>query len=353
MTEYFPTILNYISGVLQMAYVPILSQQIHEEEKMLSTRLRNLNIEVRLNNDYSRNAWTVPFMKSLFHVQAATSAGHYVPFGDEVSFLYMLIQSLIKRKDIKNLTNIKVIKKNKTVIFPSSDVKFLAFETKGLYTDMDDGERTAILLHEVGHWITFSSLRKAVVFDSFANYLERAFRTVSFSDILRNPATAVAAISVTHELPLLLTIATILLGVLTIFFVRQAEWKSDAFAKHCGYAPELISAFEKFSTVREYANWIVKTGDYITKIFIFVQNYIDRVFPVFSHPSIKRRIAALRDDVFYDNKLSEIEMAILYEGWFTDKVKEKALDYVIKPMCKNVDRMVSYIMKKAIFDPKG
>ncbi len=111
MTEYFPTILNYISGVLQMAYVPILSQQIHEEEKMLSTRLRNLNIEVRLNNDYSRNAWTVPFMKSLFHVQAATSAGHYVPFGDEVSFLYMLIQSLIKRKDIKNLTNIKVIKK--------------------------------------------------------------------------------------------------------------------------------------------------------------------------------------------------------------------------------------------------
>jgi Zn-dependent protease with chaperone function len=265
MSKFFPSIWNDLKGIFQM-YFPIASSINSKETQMLTSKIKGLDLEVRINASAGRNAWTLPAVESTGGATALMVTG-------PVGLLFFILNGMTKMSKFSNqmFTQTKILP-NKVVKFPELPVKFLVFETKGMLQDMAPEQRTAVILHELGHWSYIAPVLQSSTAQLIS--LVRIF-----------PAAAPVA------LPFLIA---------SIAYSREAEWKADSFAKKFGYAKELSDALQQIGlTVRQDVSWYNQVGDWITKLIMTIQNAVDLFLPIMGHPSIKRRKEALAAPALY------------------------------------------------------
>jgi len=304
MKKFFPTIWNNVKGNLQY-YFPYYTSKLKNEQKIISKYIKNLDFEIRLNNHSMRNAYTYPWLESKKQVQATV-----IPlFG----WLYFLINGYNKVGTQSNMLKPKV--GDGVVTFPNSgNLKVMAFQTKGFLTDLEERQRAAVMLHEIGHW------RKA---------------TPALNSMTTKLITTMVAFP---PIALILSIAHII-------FNRTAEKQADLFAKQCGFGDDLAEALDRLALrPRTDVSWIVKTNDWLIKIMMHIQNVIDKYLPIFTYPSIAKRKKYLKDKSTYNEeyKIEELDKIInlINEGKMLDlslKLLQKPLNIVDKTIGKKMN----------------
>jgi Zn-dependent protease with chaperone function len=285
----FPSIWNEIKGSVQMA-IPIASTtRLTQEEKIFKQYVNNIDIEVRLNSHTMRNAWTYPFIQSRGAATLASLTGW-------LGILYQLISACTIIEKNKTLFTKVEVDSSGIIQFPDIPVHFLSFITKGLYTDLNERETVAILLHEIGHWIKHIPIVSMLTYEAMKPF---------FSAV---PPLAFALV------------------ILIIIQARKAEYEADKFVKECGFAKELASGLTRVtSTVRPDVSFWVKISDFLGKIFTLIHNIVDKYLPITSHPSLPKRISAL-----------EIKEQFILE----QAVPERIL-LILKSKCNELDRVLA------------
>jgi len=311
--DLFPVIFNTIKGNIQL-FVPVFMNRMKQEEKVQNERIKNLNLEIRINSMAARNAYTYP---AISDTTSATLLNTLVaPFAPVI-----MVLNGFKFLSENSQTMEEVENKGGLVVFPSklNKMKVLTFETKGLLQALREEERTAILLHEIGHWARI---------DPFVKML-------SFSMLALIPPITIFC----------------LIGIVAMS--RSKEWEADAFAKKCGYGEQLANALENISVNRRQdVNFFLKIGDMFLKIMAHINNVIDHILPIHAYPSIAKRVKALREAEINDGyKIQEgdftleeilfIREEILQEGFIKDKLYS-----LIRPICHKFDQKVGRDVKK-------
>jgi len=299
MKYFFPTIANSIKGLFQN-FLPVLSKSLPDEEKMFKQRVSNINLNIRLNDNPMPNAYTWPSISKIRDAQIAA-----IPIlGNIFGITNCIIWAKNSAKKMQNYT----IKGDKIVFTNKFDL--LAFETKGLINKIDEDGRVAILLHEVGHWAYIGNVIPGLIISTSTGLLKTVKKFQG--------AIVVAA-------PILF-----ICNLISMLFLRQAEYDADRFVKEVGYGPALINAFDEMPKIRQNVNWYLKLQDFLMKIMIQIQNVIERFIPIAGHPSMDKRKAALAD-----SQLTSIEKQLIYEGVVADVFKNR-----LRPLTLKVDAMV-------------
>jgi len=295
MKWFMPVVWNDIKGGVNMV-LPLTTSRIKKEEDMLRKYIKNLDMEVRLHSGSIRTAYTYPAMRTT--TQAALSSLKII------GALYFIHKSGKLMRDEKIFD--KAISKNGIAIFPKEAQKFkiLVFVTKGLLTTLDEKERVAVILHEIGHWARVERLK-----DSAAEGIAGGLGV---------------------SIPFLAPFAFILL-VLSIADRRAAEYEADRFAKKLGYGIELKSALDKLSiVVRKKVSFLIKMTDVIQRIFVKIHNFVDKFLPTTLYPSIKKRKAALSDWILIEDDIKKS----------LNQSKNK-----VRPLFRIIDGILSKILK--------
>ncbi len=303
LRKFFPSIWNKIKGSFQM-FLPIVSTTLPNEQRMINKYIKGLNVEVRLNHDPVRNAWTSPGIES----KEVLTVLNFLPFLGDIIWNVNAFSYIKKTKIME-----KVTAKNGIVTFPSNDLKVLAWQTKGLITDLDDEKlRLAIMIHEIGHWARIAPVAVMGVF-----YITYSI----LNSVKKNPALQVSLAPILSPLLFLTFIAMNLSN-------RKAEKQADLFVKKVGYGKELAAALDRVALrPRSDISWINKIDDWVNKIFFELQNVLDKFVPfLFSYPSINKRKEYLTTE----------QQIFITEGVIS-KLSEKTL----KPICNKVDKVVA------------
>jgi len=310
--KFFPMIWNSFGGVWQILF-PIATSRNKSEEIIQKKHIHNLDLNIRTNSYPGRMAYTYPSMTTAAGATFATWVLSPAALGS-IGFVLNGYKFLNKNSSLlKKAKNV-----NGVIVFPSElkKLKILSFLSKGLMQQLKEEERTAILLHEIGHWVNMEPF----IHKSLATALSPIARYFPFLNL------------------------PILIG--TIVFNRKSEWKADAFAKQVGYGNQLANALENITiNTRKDAQFFQKINDYIIKFMTHISNVIDVFLPISPYPSIKKRTNELRDsESFLDNhlfQLTESELIMLNEGIIKDKINEK-----IAPLCHAFDKNIAKQMNK-------
>jgi len=288
MAKFFPTVWNMIKGKFE-SLLPVLTSVDSNETNLIKSKVKNLNVTVRLNSSTSKiRTYTYPASND---VMMNSIANLFRGFG---LFYFLFNGYEFMSKYGKILIEQTKVDSNGIIIFPAvmKNVEFLIFESKGIVQFLEPEERIAIMLHEIGHWANIDK------------YVKKLSSQVAI---------------------IFLPIFTIVFAVCMIIFARSSTWKSDEFASKCGYGPQLSSALKKMGyTVRPNVTIITKILDFLMKINMYAYNVVDYLIPFQSHPSIYKRT----------KKLEEL----------SEKEKHKINKLVM--LCKPLDKIMSKILSK-------
>lgn len=248
MGKFFPSWWNKIKSGLEMV-APSKAARVLKEEKLVKSKFKNVDVEIRLNSAYQQNAWTIPGTRDIRDL--ANTWDYYGVFA---------------KKSLPSLLtmNLKACKAgpNKTVIFPKTKCKFLIFTTKGLLTTMEPEERLAIYLHEIGHWAYTAQM------------MPRQLKHIK------------AERSRTNMMMFLYALGT--------FLRRFNEYESDLFAARVGYGDELKAAFDQFGRKRAgKISWLIKLSDWLMRSLLKQQEAEEEEEPGGAYPSMKQRKAQI------------------------------------------------------------
>lgn len=309
----FPMIFNVIKGRFQYL-IPLFASRAKSEEKIQSERIKNLNLEIRINASVHRNAYTYPSFTGRL---APTLMQTILPAFAPLMVVVNGYNFLSKNSHIMENT----VNKNGVVIFPNEikKIKCLSYVTKGTLQALKEEERTAVLLHEIGHWVKINPILNKMGLVVLSTFIP----------------------------PLALFC---LIG--GIAYARSAEWEADAFAKQCGYGPQLANALENMSiNTRKDINFFLKFSDWFIKIFSHIHNVVDVILPISTHPSVSKRVKTLHDAELHDGYVmteSDIDfedLIFLREEFLQEGTKE-ALYGALRPLCNKFDKIVAPNLNK-------
>lgn len=287
MEWFFPAIWNEIKGSVQMTFPIASTTRLVIAEKNFKKYVNNLDVEIRLNSNTLRNAWTFPFIQGKGEATLVSLTGWF-------GLLYQLVKATdtidLHKSKFKNIK----IDSNGVVQFPTIPINFLSFITKGLYADLDEREVVAVELHEIGHWVKHEPIVGMMTLAALRPFL-----------------------SVIPAFAFLLTI-------MIIINAREAEYEADAFTKECGFAKDQVRALTRItSSIRSNVSFWIKLQDLLNKVFTSVHNVVDKFLPISHHPSLLKRKAALGE-------------SYLAEGIIPDQVMQS-----IQKKCHEIDKMLA------------
>jgi len=301
MKKFFPSIWNSLKGNFQIL-VPLTTTKLTKETAIMKKYIKGLEFEVRLNHSPSRNAYTYPSVKTTGGAQLMS-----IPIFGALMYTAAGLAYVGKSKLLQRARSMDGI-----VMFPRSDLRVLAFETKGLLTDLDETERVAVMLHEIGHWAKINPVIGRVAISLFDLPARIA------SEVIPALAPLGFAISICFNL-----------------VSRSAEKQADLFAKQMGYGNELASALDRILLrPRTDVSWFNSLGDWITKIIMTIQNIFDQVFPfLYSYPSAEKRKTYLTQEQLH------LEMQAVNENIMNITMK------LLLPICHKLDKKIAPNLK--------
>lgn len=160
---------------------------------------------------------------------------------------------------------------------------------------LTDNELFAIIAHEIGH----NMIKKA-----HSNFILISIITTIIT-------TGVNVLQIREALFIILTVSCCML--ISNYFRRSLEYKSDTFASQLGYNKELRSALTKLYNVVAYGsdvdNRIERFINFVPRNLFKLVNFILNI-PAFTYPSIQQRTNKLQTE---STLLSESFIEDIYE----------------------------------------
>jgi len=251
----------------------------------------NLGVNVFTISDNDINAFTI----SGFHlgIDPKTITLHQALFGS----------SAAKQYGIDGSTS----KNGKIVLNASKRVSPLIFMTSGFAksTKFNDAERTAVIMHEIGHWSASALSSQSI--QPYIRLLKPLLRVGFAGSLLTRVFTT------SHSVYMTALMATVIMLIIFAFIFfwngslsRSAEFAADSFSKSTGYGPPLISFLTKVGgnsiapTSKEMLADMSSMDDKLSAITDFLS--------IEQHPSNYRRTKALLDSTMIGEGLDMLSV---------------------------------------------
>lgn len=285
--------------------------------KAFSKILPETDLYVRGYPSMAPGAFTFPFVNMTR--SKAVEIASYTPilkfYTSSLMFLSSVFNSVIHpRISSPTVSNGKLIVPglNKATFYISSKMLDI----------LEPPEILSVGLHELGHNTLRVPNLLTLILPIGVSVVSAKRVSAWNTIILGSTEVAKAAVSL---LPFLATIGT-MLTVLLIYVTRKTEWKSDEFAKKCGFGTELASALSK---VDEYFRHGVfkDTSGIVDSLIAVWMNLCWRVFQflgklkLVGHPDVKSRV----------RKLEREGQELLDESfYFVDKTVRLLMKFIMK-----------------------
>ncbi len=300
----------------QQIMFPAVSLDWPSESKVFNEKFSGLKVNVYQNSMNAPNAYTIPALKTKEGATVATNTGSV---GSLIYFIYA------SKELAKNQLKAQAKSNGKVLFKAPPKYEMSLWETKGLISLIPEPDiRRAIMLHEVGHWVEYTPIIICNILNSITIIMSLIISIGVFNHII-----------LPYFFALIIPIV-----VLSTLYARSAEYKADAFVKRMGYGNELIEGFKRMGySKRSNVSVLVQLEDMIRVISMKVIDIVDIFLPIFGHPSMRKRIMALKENnIIFPNQYDIIE-----EGLLPDI--NKALIYPLKKLLKPIDDLASKNVK--------
>ncbi len=269
---------------------PALTNELPNETSLFENIIQGVPLTVYNNNSSNLNMYTMPLNKD--KVKSLVSN---IPYISVINIILGLRNFL--KADITGEPG-----RDRTIILSSKiPIDIVMWETRALRAILPENElRVAVALHEIGHWANNGSriaLNRTVL---------TAFTLITSASI----------------------ITPLILGIFIIIQSRLGEYQADNFVKKMGYGQELSVALDRmYKTKYISGNIILKFNRMIDRITKAIMEIIDKVLPISSHPSFKKRQMRLNES--YD---------LIEEG-----IVEELIE-MLRRIFKNIDKEASELL---------
>lgn len=240
---FFPYLMNKINSKQDYLY-PQFTKRRPDQELIIQPKLKNLTIKIYEDRNPSFDAYTIPMIQD--------SRDLISP--DKRTALFF---SIINKNSLKNFNAVAKDKEN--IIFNNpNNLQIAVWMSKGIIgSSLTESEKTAIILHEIGHWVEFEPLFQETIFQYYA------------------PAT---------------------FALLAVIKARTGELRADKFAARMGYSEEMEIVLKKTTRgVRSNISILGKISDYNNVIHSAIHSYLDKKRGSYTHPNIDERIRNIKN----------------------------------------------------------
>lgn len=253
-------------------------KELPKETKLIRDIVKGLNISVYAYPDSDRNAFVIPG----FYVGADKNAAelykeyrkkypHHLmvnPFCIGHDFFSVLMVNQLKQLVLMrkfSYTNDSKRPGKRKIIFKNVTTPISVFVTYGMLNNATPEERTAVYLHEIGHWID-----AALSLPSWVMKHPDKESIFLYSNMIYQR-----------------------------YCTRYQELNADKFAKDLGYGEELATALDSLVGIRKNISIIYRFGDWLCKNAVAAQNE-DETYGIgvsaSNYPSMRTRKRYLRDE---------------------------------------------------------
>jgi Zn-dependent protease with chaperone function len=215
-----------------------------------------------------------------------------------------LFFAIMNKNRLKNFNATAKDKQN--IIFNNpNNLQVAVWLSKGIIGSLSEEEKTATVLHEIGHWVEFEPLFHETIFQHYA------------------PAT---------------------FALLALIKARSGELRADKFAARMGYSEEMEAALKKMNRgIRTNISILGKISDYNNVIHSAIHSYLDKKRGSYTHPNIDERIKNIKN---VEEQMKVFEYIILREEALNEDLSNffySTVKLLISPLDKLVAKHVNLL----------
>jgi hypothetical protein len=334
LASFFPAIHNYIN-----AFSETISQErmkktpiFYNEMNFLKRYIKNLDIEIRIDSSPTKQVWSLPWLEDLQTLKRP------IPIINTSLFSQVWNKEKIVER-AKKLTNPEI--RGDKIIYPSSDIKILLFESKGLIPVLEtERQRISIALYEIGMWGVEPKYILQFGAGWFVVSLSSSLTTIleTISPFLDKPSYYIMHFPI---------IALVIAGTMLITAAYRARTEeADRYVKKLGYGNDYSEVLEiTHMKIRNDATYFISILDQIRNTFNKMHQVLPKFISIFTpEHNIKDRIGKLRENDLlnpntnpYKQLLEEDEIILSSK----DQNDLKILTKQAKMICNHVDKMLA------------
>lgn len=234
-----------------------------KETALISSAASGIKFVVRVVPSMERNAFVIPGIDASDFSDWNKRANKWKR-ANRIFFLnippmaFVYLTSIDRLLKLKNYQLVETSNGKKKFAFKESDLTINVFATYGLLQHLSKGARTAIYLHELGHWIDAA---KNIPVQMIKDDKERIYYW--------------------HK--------TMLSRVANM---RYEELEADNYARIAGYGKELIEGLNQLIEPRDHVTWLTKINDSEIAAAVEADNRLEaehNKFRIDQYPSIEKR----------------------------------------------------------------